>query len=231
MNIESIDWAAAEGSLWQGGYASLGRILTESECDELAALYHDNARFRSRISMERYRFGSGEYKYFSYPLPNLVTNLRTKLYTALTQVAGRWMAALGSPCGYPQNHEAFLEICRAGGQTRPTTLMLKYGPGDHNCLHQDIYGDIVFPFQVIISLSEPEVDFTGGELLLVEQRPRAQSVGRVLLPAKGEAAVITTRWRPVRGARGYYRTAIKHGVSRVRSGLRFTLGIIFHDAA
>jgi len=230
MNIESIDWSAAEDSLWQNGFASLGKILDDGVCDELKALYPDDTRFRSRINMERYRFGRGEYKYFSYPLPDLITAVRAGLYTPLAPVANRWMAALKLPCAYPETHEKFLDTCRSKGQTRPTPLLLKYGPGDYNCLHQDVYGDVVFPFQVIFSLSEPGKDFTGGELLLVEQRPRAQSVGRVLLPAKGEAIVITTRWRAAEGARGFYRTGIKHGVSVVTSGTRFTLGVIFHDA-
>lgn len=230
MNIESIDWPLVEDSLWKQGFASLGRILTSNECDELTALYPAESHFRSRIDMERYRFGRGEYKYFSYPLPETVTQLRTKLYSVLSPIANRWMDALKLPGGYPENHNDFLGYCHTNSQRRPTPLMLKYGPGDHNCLHQDIYGDIVFPFQVVFSLAEPNDDFTGGELLLVEQRPRAQSAGHVLLPRKGEAVVITTRWRPAQGTRGFYRTAIKHGVSRVHSGTRFTLGIIFHDA-
>jgi uncharacterized protein len=231
MNIESIDWSVAEGSLWQNGFASLGKILNDRECDELTALYPDDKRFRSRINMERYRFGRGEYKYLSYPLPDLITTLRTGLYAALAPIADRWMAALKFPADFPEKHEAFLDICRTKGQTRPTPLILKYCHGDFNCLHQDIYGEVVFPFQVIFSLSEPGKDFTGGELLLVEQRPRAQSIGHVLIPTKGEAIVITTRWRPAMGARGYYRTVIKHGVSTVSTGLRFTLGVVFHDAA
>lgn len=230
MITESIDWSVSENSLWKQGFANIGMILTSNECDELTALYPHEKHFRSRINMERYRFGRGEYQYFGYPLPETVTQLRTKLYTALAPVANRWMDALKLPAEYPANHEDFLEHCHTNGQTRPTPLVLKYGPGDYNCLHQDIYGDIVFPFQVICSLTEPNDDFTGGELLLVEQRPRAQSIGHVLLPRKGEAIVITTRWRPTQGARGFYRTAIKHGVSTVPTGLRYAMGIIFHDA-
>jgi hypothetical protein len=180
--------------------------------------------------MERYRFGRGEYQYFAYPLPEAVSTLRETLYTSLAPFANRWMEALNLQGDYPGSHDKFLELCHSSGQTRPTPLMLRYAAGDYNCLHQDIYGDIVFPFQVIFSLSEPNKDFTGGELMLVEQRPRAQSAGRVLLPQKGEAIVITTRWRPVQGARGFYRAALKHGVSTVHTGTRFTLGIIFHDA-
>jgi hypothetical protein len=230
MNLESIDWCTAEQSLWANGFANLGKILTGTECDNLTTLYPNEKHFRSRINMERYRFGRGEYQYFAYPLPEAVTQLRTNLYTRLTPIAGRWMEALNLREDYPGSHEKFIESCRENGQTRPTPLLLKYTTGDYNCLHQDIYGDIVFPFQVIFSLSEPLEDFTGGELLLVEQRPRAQSAGRVLLPRKGEAIVITTRWRPVQGTRGFYRAALKHGVSRVHTGTRFTLGIIFHDA-
>jgi hypothetical protein len=230
MKTGSIDWPKTEESLWTNGFANLGKILTGDECDHLTTLYPREKPFRSRINMERYRFGKGEYKYFTYPLPETVTQLRTDLYTNLAPVANRWMEALNLPGDYPEPHDKFLERCHAAGQTRPTPLMLRYTAGDYNCLHQDIYGDIVFPFQVIFSLSEPNNDFTGGELLLVEQRPRAQSAGRVLLPRKGEAIVITTRWRPVRGTRGFYRAAIKHGVSPVHTGTRFTLGIIFHDA-
>jgi hypothetical protein len=230
MNTESIDWPKTENSLWTNGFANLGKILTGTECDELTALYPDEKHFRSRINMERYRFGRGEYQYFAYPLPEIVSSLRESLYSNLAPIANRWMAALNLPGDYPVEHDKFIEFCHTNGQTRPTPLMLRYQAGDYNCLHQDIYGDIVFPFQVIFSLSEPNKDFTGGELLLVEQRPRAQSIGHVLLPRKGGAIVITTRWRPVRGARGFYRANIKHGVSTVHTGPRFTLGIIFHDA-
>jgi hypothetical protein len=230
MNTETIDWGMAEASLWANGFAEIGRILGNIDCDRLKGLYTDEKHFRSRINMERYRFGRGEYQYFAYPLPNIVFSLRESLYTSLAPIANRWMEALNLPGDYPKTHDKFVELCRTAGQTRPTPLMLRYTASDYNCLHQDIYGDIVFPFQVIFSLSEPSKDFTGGELLLVEQRPRAQSIGRVLVPRKGEAVVITTRWRPVQGTRGFYRANIKHGVSTVHTGTRFTLGIIFHDA-
>ena len=230
MNIESIDWPSAEDSLWKQGFTALGKVLTSSKCDELTALYPEEKHFRSRVNMERHRFGRGEYQYFAYPLPEAITRLRTDLYTAIAPIANRWMEALKLPGGYPENHKDFLEYCHKNGQTRPTPLMLRYCASDYNCLHQDIYGDIVFPFQVIFSLTGPNEDFTGGELLLVEQRPRTQSVGHALLPRKGEAVVIATRWRPAQGTRGFYRTAIKHGVSTVHSGTRFTMGIIFHDA-
>lgn len=230
MDIETIDWSVAEESLWTSGFANLGKILTGSECDKLIALYTQEKHFRSRINMERYRFGRGEYQYFAYPLPGIISSLRESFYTNLAPVANRWIKALNLPGNYPESHDKFLELCHTNGQTRPTPLMLRYTAGDYNCLHQDIYGDIVFPFQVIFSLSEPNKGFTGGELLLVEQRPRAQSIGNVLVPQKGEAVVITTRWRPVKGTRGFYRAALKHGVSTVHTGTRFTLGIIFHDA-
>ena len=230
MNTESIDWEKAENSLRANGFANLGKVLTDNECDNLTALYPQEKHFRSRINMERYRFGRGEYQYFAYPLPETVSSLRGTLYTSLAPIANQWMEALNLPGDYPGTHDQFLELCHSNGQTRPTPLMLRYTAGDYNCLHQDIYGDIVFPFQVIFSLSEPNKDFTGGELLLVEQRPRAQSAGRVLLPRKGEAIVITTSWRPVKGTRGFYRAALKPGVSTVHTGTRFTLGVIFHDA-
>lgn len=186
MNLESIDWPKIEDSLWANGFAPLGKILTSTECDKLIALYPQEKHFRSRINMERYRFGRGEYQYFAYPLPEAVSTLRETLYTSLAPVANRWMKAINLPGDYPDSHDKFLELCHKNGQTRPTPLMLRYTPRDYNCLHQDIYGDIVFPFQVIFSLSAPNKDFTGGELLLVEQRPRAQSVGRVLLPEKAK---------------------------------------------
>ena len=193
-------------------------------------MYADATLFRSRIDMQRYRFGRGEYQYFAYPLPPLIAKLRTALYRLLAPVAREWMAALSLPADYPACLDVFLERCHAAGQCRPTPLILRYGPGDHNCLHQDIYGAIVFPFQVVTALSHPGTDFTGGELLLVEQQPRAQSVGRVAHLEQGEAAVITTRYRPVKGTRGYYRTNMRHGVSPILSGERYTLGLIFHDA-
>ena len=180
--------------------------------------------------MKRYRFGEGEYQYFAYPLPALVAKLRESLYESLVPIAREWMTALKLPTEFPGKHTAFLETCHAAGQVRPTPLLLRYRAGGYNCLHQDLYGSIFFPFQVVIGLSAPEAEFTGGELMLVEQRPRAQSAGRVIQLEQGDAAVITTRYRPAQGARGYYRTSVKHGVSTVLSGERYTLGIIFHDA-
>lgn len=180
--------------------------------------------------MARFRFGKGEYKYFRYPLPELVSDLRHELYARLHQTANEWMTALRLPGDFPASLQGFLQRCKKHGQNRPTPLLLRYRPGDFNCLHQDVYGEIVFPFQVIIALSDPATDFEGGELLLVEQVPRAQSRGHALKLTRGEAAVITTRFRPVNGARGYYRSAIRHGVSTITKGERFTLGIVFHDS-
>ncbi len=193
-------------------------------------MYADTALFRSRIDMQRYRFGRGEYQYFAYPLPPVIAKLRTALYAVLAPVAREWMAALSLPADYPAGLDAFLERCHTAGQCRPTPLVLRYGPGDYNRLHQDVYGAIVFPFQVVTALSHSGTDFTGGELLIVEQQPRAQSIGRVVHLEQGEAAVITTRYRPVKGTRGYYRTNMRHGVSPILSGERYTLGLIFHDA-
>lgn len=225
-----IDRQNVETSLWERGFAPLGKLLTDSECDKLKKLYDDPTNFRSRIDMARYRFGSGEYQYFAYPLPDKVAALRTQLYSRLAPIAKDWMAALKLAGDFPSAHSEFIDHCHNNGQTRPTPLMLRYREGDYNCLHQDIYGEIVFPFQVIFSLGQPGEDYDGGELLLVEQRPRAQSVGHSVRLNKGEAIVITTRFRPAKGALGFYCTSIKHGVSPVHHGERFTLGIIFHDA-
>jgi len=209
----------------------MGTLLTQSQCGQTRSLYGDASRFRSRIDMARYRFGQGEYQYFDYPLPPLVTGLRESLYAHLAPVANDWMAALKLDGKFPAELSAFLKQCHSRGQKRPTPLLLRYRQGDYNCLHQDIYGDIVFPFQVIICLSRPEEEFTGGELLPVEQRPRAQSVGNAIRLSQGEAVVITTRYRPANGKRGHYRTNFRHGVSPILSGERYTLGIVFHDAA
>jgi len=181
--------------------------------------------------MARFRFGKGEYQYFAYPLPAVVTDLREALYAPLSSIANEWMKALGLAGDFPAELSAFLKKCHARGQKRPTPLVLRYRAGDYNCLHQDVYGEVVFPFQVIVCLSRPEEEFTGGELLLVEQRPRAQSVGHVVRLGQGEAVVITARYRPAKGARGFYRTNFRHGVSEILSGERYTLGVIFHDAA
>jgi uncharacterized protein len=226
-----LDWPALESSLDERGYAAAAKpVLTRGECDELIALYGDEQRFRSRIDMARFRFGQGEYKYFHHPLPSIVTTLRRTLYTPLAAVANRWMEQLGEPERYPPGHDAFLERCAARGQKKPTPLLLHYTAGGYNCLHQDIYGDVAFPLQAVIFLSEPRVDYDGGEFLLVEQRPRAQSMGDIVPAQKGGLAIFTTRVRPVEGTRGYYRVQTRHGVTRVHRGERYTLGVIFHDA-
>jgi hypothetical protein len=213
------------------GYARLGTLLSRPGSEAIRGLYEQPELFRSRIDMAHYRFGRGEYQYFGHPLPELVDRLRHECYTQLAPVASEWMADLRIPAEYPAELDDYLAQCHAAGQTRPTPLVLRYRAGDFNCLHQDLYGEMVFPFQVVVGLSRPDVEFTGGEFLLVEQQPRAQSIGHALRLEQGEAVVITTRYRPVKGSRGYYRTNFRHGVSEVLSGERFTLGLIFHDAA
>jgi len=227
--VAGLNWSEIETHLKTAGFARLGALLLREECESLRDLYADAGRFRSRIDMARYRFGQGEYQYFAYPLPEPVVALRESLYARLAGPANEWLEALGQRGGFPAEHAAFLKQCAKRGQMRPTPLLLRYRAGDYNCLHQDVYGDVVFPFQVIFCLSRPDEEFSGGELLLVEQRPRAQSVGHVIRLGQGEAVVITTRWRPVQGARGYYRANVRHGVSEVGTGERYTLGIIFHD--
>jgi hypothetical protein len=197
----------------------------------MAALYEADERFRSKVVMERHGFGRGEYKYFNYPLPALVADLRTSLYPHLAAIANRWNAALGIDVRYPAAHSAFLARCHAAGQTKPTPLMLRYGAGDYNCLHQDLYGEHVFPLQATILLSDPDRDFTGGEFVLTEQRPRMQSRPEVVPLCQGDAVIFAVQHRPVQGSRGAYRVNMRHGVSRVRRGHRQTLGVIFHDAA
>ena len=212
------------------GWAVLPRLLTPSQCHEVAGLYDESGRFRSTVVMARHGFGRGEYRYFVYPLPDLVQELRATLYARLAPIANRWHAALGLPVRFPADHAAFLDGCHAAGQTRPTPLLLRYGPDDHNCLHQDLYGEHVFPLQVAVLLSEPAEDFDGGEFVLTEQRPRMQSRPSVVPLRRGDAVVFAVSHRPVQGIRGVYRTVMRHGVSRVRSGRRHTLGVIFHDA-
>jgi uncharacterized protein len=227
-------WARLDGALeeqlWETGFARAGRLLSPAECRVLRDLYADPERFRSRIEMARYRFGRGEYQYFCEPLPALVQELRENFYARLAPIASDWMTALGKPEGYPSELAAFVERCKEAGQVKPTPLLLKYEKGDFNCLHQDVYGAVTFPFQVILALSAFDSDYRGGELLLVEQLPRAQSKGQAIVMEQGEAVVITTRYRPVRGTRGMYRVNVRHGVSPVREGHRFTLGVIFHNA-
>ena len=228
--VDALDWARAEGDLDAQGCAVLKELLSADECRALAALYPDDAHFRSRIVMGRHGFGRGEYKYFSYPLPDLIAALRPELYARLVETANRWNAAMGIDIRYPLAHQAFLKRCHDAGQERPTPLLLQYEAGDYNCLHQDLYGEHVFPLQVAFLLSEPGRDFEGGEFVLTEQRPRMQSRAEVVSLAQGDAVVFAVHHRPVQGTRGAYRVNMRHGVSRIRSGRRHTLGVIFHDA-
>jgi uncharacterized protein len=228
--VDAIHWTHASHELDAQGCAILKGLLSPEECRAFAALYPDDSRFRNRIVMSRHGFGRGEYKYFSYPLPDLIGQLRPALYAKLVDVANRWNEAMEIEIRYPDDHEAFLKRCHAAGQTRPTPLLLQYGPGDYNCLHQDLYGEHVFPLQVAILLSEPGRDFTGGEFVLTEQRPRMQSRAEVVPLGQGDGVAFAVHVRPVKGTRGFYRVNMRHGVSRIRSGRRHTLGVIFHDA-
>jgi len=228
--LAAIDWAGAGGHLAAWGWAMLEGILSADECEAIAALYGGGGRFRSQIVMARHGFGRGEYKYFSYPLPEIVADLRASLYPRLAPGANRWNEAMGIEVRYPAEHQEFIERCHRAGQIRPTPLLLQYGAGDYNCLHQDLYGEHVFPFQVAFLLSQPEKDFTGGEFVLTEQRPRMQSRVEVVPLQQGDAVIFAVHHRPVKGNRGFYRVNLRHGVSRLRSGHRHTLGIIFHDA-
>ena len=225
-----IDWARVSEELDAQGSAVTRGLLTREECDGIAALYDRDDVFRSRVVMARHGFGRGEYKYFAYPLPELVGALRAALYPRLAPVANRWSAAMGLDVDYPSDHAEFIERCHAAGQIRPTPLLLAYGEGDYNCLHQDLYGEHVFPLQVAVLLSEPGRDFDGGEFVMTEQRPRMQSRPIVLSLRQGDAAIFAVHHRPVQGTRGVYRVHLRHGVSRVHTGRRHTLGIIFHDA-
>ena len=229
--IAAIDWAPAIAELDAQGAAVIPGLLPQQACRDLAALYPRDDLFRSRVVMARHGFGRGEYRYFDYPLPQLVERMRTALYPPLVPVANRWHEAMGLAVRFADRHADFIARCHAAGQQRPTPLLLQYGPGDYNCLHQDLYGEHVFPLQVVLLLSEPGRDFEGGEFVMTEQRPRLQSRPMVLPLRQGDAAVIAVHHRPVQGARGAYRVNLRHGVSRVRAGQRHTLGIIFHDAA
>jgi hypothetical protein len=228
--VDAMNWTQVSSDLDAQGCAVLKGLLSAEECRALAALYPDDSRFRSRVVMARHGFGRGEYKYFCYPLPDLIAELRPALYAQLHDVANRWNEAMGIDIRYPQNHDAFLKRCHAAGQTRPTPLLLQYGVGDYNCLHQDLYGEHVFPLQVAILLTEPGRDFTGGEFVLTEQRPRMQSRPEVVPLAQGDAVAFAVHVRPMQGTRGFYRVNLRHGVSRIRSGHRHTVGVIFHDA-
>jgi len=228
--LGALDWPRIERDLDAYGCAVAPKLISPETCHEFAALYVDDSRFRSRVVMAKHGFGRGEYKYFAAPPPEPIVALRRNLYSRLAPIADRWNEAMGVPVRYPGQHEAFLTRCREAGQTRPTPLLLRYGPGDYNCLHQDVYGEHLFPLQVAILLSEPSRDFTGGEFVLTEQRPRMQSRAEVVSLAQGDGVIFAVRERPVRGMRGTYRVNLRHGVSRIKSGERFTLGIIFHDA-
>jgi hypothetical protein len=228
--VNALDWEQVSQSLDAQGCATIEGLITPQECDSLAALYPADDLFRSRIIMGRHGFGRGEYKYFSYPLPDIIAGLRTSIYPHLVPIANRWNTAMGIDVRYPAKHADFIVRCHDAGQLRPTPLLLQYGVDDYNCLHQDLYGEHVFPIQVAILLSEPGRDFTGGEFVLTEQRPRMQSRPEVVSLRQGDAVVFAVHHRPVQGTRGVYRVNLRHGVSRVRSGHRHTLGVIFHDA-
>jgi hypothetical protein len=225
-----VDWSLVTTDLDAKGFSVIPKLLTVAECHDIASMYRDDARFRSRIVMARHGFGRGEYKYFGYPLPDRIGQLRVDLYPQLANIANHWNMEMGIDVRYPADHRAFLRRCHEAGQTRPTPLLLQYGAGDYNCLHQDLYGEHVFPLQVAVLLSEPGEDFEGGEFVLTEQRPRMQSRASVVPLAQGDAVVFAVHHRPVRGTRGTYRVNLRHGVSEIRSGHRYTVGIIFHDA-
>lgn len=225
-----IDRQGVLSHLDERGFAVVPAVLTQTSSEEIAAVYPDDRRFRSRIEMERYAFGRGEYKYFSYPLPDVVQELRSSFYPLLVPLANEWRARLGTKGSrYPETLPEFIAQCHRAGQKRPTPLMLKYGAGDFNCLHQDLYGEMIFPFQVTVFLSRPGIDFEGGEFVLAEQRLRRQSRIEVLSPNQGDAVIFAVHHRPIQGTRGYYRASLRHGVSTVHSGERYTLGVIFHD--
>jgi uncharacterized protein len=229
--VNAIDWARVSDDLDANGSAPIERLISPAECEALASLYPVDALFRSRVVMARHGFGRGEYKYFGYPLPGLVESFRSALYPRLVPIANRWYDAMGIDVRFPDRHADFIDRCHAAGQQRPTPLLLQYGADDYNCLHQDLYGEHVFPLQLTVLLSEPGRDFEGGEFVMTEQRPRMQSRPQVVSLRQGDAVVFAVHQRPVQGTRGWYRVNLRHGVSRVRSGHRHTAGIIFHDAA
>lgn len=229
--MTTLDWQHIEEDLNRHGCAVVPGLLDPGACLALAAQYEQPGRFRSRVVMERHGFGRGQYQYFAYPLPEAVAALRTALYAPLAAIANRWQAALGLEARFPPEHAAFLARCHAAGQVRPTPLLLRYGEGDYNCLHQDLYGEHVFPLQLAVLLSRPQLDFTGGEFVLTEQRPRMQPRVEVVPLLQGDAVIFPVAQRPVNGVRGSYRVSMRHGVSRLRSGARHTLGVIFHDAS
>ncbi|MFF2093422.1 2OG-Fe(II) oxygenase [Paenibacillus sp. NPDC058174] len=228
--LAHVDWLRLQEELDEQGFAVIPALLDSGQCQKLISAYEDEALYRKTIRMERYSFGEGEYKYFSAPLPDLLQQLREGLYPELAKAANRWQERLGRDSDYPEQLSGFLAQCREQGQLQPTPLILKYEAGGYNCLHQDLYGDVYFPFQTVIALNQTGQDYTGGEFMLVEQRPRAQSRGHVIRLEQGEALVFPTQYRPVQGSRGYYRTTLRHGVSTITAGTRYSLGVIFHDA-
>lgn len=229
--VDSVDWAGVTAELDEYGCAPLGPLLTPAQTRELAAMYPDDERFRSTIDMQRHRFGAGQYRYFADPVPEIAGSLRQALYPRLLPIARDWWQRLGRPTPWPDTFDEWLDQCHAAGQTKPTVILFQYVQGDWNALHRDLYGDLVFPLQVVINLSEPGKDHTGGEFLLYEQRPRAQSRGTAALVPHGHGLVFTTRDRPVRSSRGWSAAPVRHGVSAIRSGRRFTLALVLHDAA
>lgn len=228
--INDANWSLVQEQMHQNGYAIVPKLLSEEQCEMLKADYDNSSLYRKTVVMSRYRFGLGEYKYFNYPLPDIIQTIRANIYPKLAPIANAWFKALKIDINFPLNHEELLEKCHNNGQQKATVLILKYGKGGHNTLHQDLYGDIYFPIQVVFILDEPDTDFTGGEFVLTQQIPRAQSKALVLKPKKGDMLIFTTNFKPEKGSRGYYRVNMKHGVSEVTSGNRHTLGIIFHDA-
>jgi hypothetical protein len=228
--LASLNWDAIRESLGEYGYALTSALLTPSECADLVSLYSSKEVFRSHIIMSRYRFGRGDYKYFDYPLPATVQDLREHSYPRLVPTANTWNQALGLSDVFPGRHSSFLDVCRKNEQTRATPLLLHYESGDFNCLHQDVYGAVAFPLQMTCFLSQPGVDYEGGEFVIVEQQPRAQSRAEVITAQQGQVLIFATRYRPVKGSRGFYRATLRHGVSRLKRGVRFTLGVIYHDS-
>lgn len=228
--VRAIDWELVSHDLDAHGSAMVERLLSPEECKTLAGLYAHGGLFRSRVVMARHGFGRGEYKYFRYPLPDIIADLRTVFYPYLVPIANRWNTAMGINVRYPETHGDFIERCHRAGQVKPTPLLLQYGMDDYNCLHQDLYGEHVFPLQLTILLSEPQEDFTGGEFVMTEQRPRMQSRPMVVPLQQGNGVVFAVHHRPIQGTRGFYRATLRHGVSRLRSGHRHTVGVIFHDA-
>ncbi len=230
-DLHELNWEAIYESLNVKGYALVPGVLSQSECEHLLSFYDKPNLFRSTINMQRYRFGKGEYKYFSYPLPPLIQVMREEFYPPLTRVANQWMNQLSLDINFPETHQGMVTSCRLKNQVRPTPLLLRYEAGGFNTLHQDLYGEVYFPFQLMIALTQRGRDHEGGEFVLTEQVPRAQSKAEVIQPDQGDAVIFTTNFRPVKGIRGYYRARVKHGVSEIKSGVRYALGIIFHDAA